>query len=82
MVKKLLALTLLLGLMQGCASFISPAGLKDSNCIGLLECVEEPEVIRIPTHAALRQLPPAEKMPVVAVYSFLDKTGQRKQSGG
>ena len=67
--------------MQGCASFVSPAGLGDSNCIRIIECVEEPKVVELPTHEELRQLPPAEKMPVVAVYKFLDKTGQRKQKG-
>ena len=82
MVKKFLSLTLLLVLIQGCASFVPPSGLDATGCISKFACVEEPEVIRIPTHAELRQLPPAEKMPVVAVYSFLDKTGQRKQSGG
>ena len=70
MVKKFLTLALLLGLIQGCASFVPPSGLDATGCIDKFACVEEPEVIRIPTHAELRQLPPAEKMPVVAVYSF------------
>ena len=41
-------------------------------------CVEEPEVIRLPSYIELLDLPPAEEMPVVAVYQFQDKTGQRK----
>ena len=41
-------------------------------------CVEEPEVIRLPSYIELLDLPPAEEMPVVAVYQFADKTGQRK----
>tara|TARA_R110000823_G_scaffold39063_10_gene104609 strand:- start:951 stop:1691 length:741 start_codon:yes stop_codon:yes gene_type:complete len=35
----------------------------------------------MPTYKELLNLPPAEKMPVIAVYSFSDKTGQRKQKG-
>ena len=41
-------------------------------------CVEEPEVIRLPSYIELLDLPPAEEMPVVAVYRFQDLTGQRK----
>ena len=41
-------------------------------------CVDMPEVIKLPAHLELLNLPPAETMPVVAVYKFLDKTGQRK----
>ena len=44
-------------------------------------CVEEPVVVRLPAYKELLNLPPAESMPVVAVYSFLDKTGQRKDVG-
>lgn len=44
-------------------------------------CVEQPEVIRLPAYKELLNLPPAENMPIVAVYSFLDKTGQRKDVG-
>ena len=80
-VKNLIFLLFFIGLIQGCASFISTTGLTDRNCVGFIECVEPPEVVELPTHEELRQLPPAEKMPVVAVYSFLDLTGQRKQKG-
>ena len=41
-------------------------------------CVEYPEVVKLPSYIQLLQLPPAEEKPVVAVYNFLDKTGQRK----
>ena len=41
-------------------------------------CVEYPEVVKFPSYIQLLQLPPAEEKPVVAVYNFLDKTGQRK----
>ena len=42
-------------------------------------CVESPVVIRLPAHLALLNLPPAKEKPVVAVYKFMDLTGQRKQ---
>ena len=43
-------------------------------------CKEGPEVVRLPSYMELLNLPPAEQMPVVAVYKFLDKTGQRKDT--
>ena len=43
-------------------------------------CVEQPEVVKLPSYINLLNLPPAENMPVVAVYNFTDKTGQRKDS--
>ncbi len=43
------------------------------------ECNDAPEIIRLPAYKELLNLPPAEVMPVVAVYQFLDKTGQRKR---
>jgi curli biogenesis system outer membrane secretion channel CsgG len=45
-------------------------------------CIEEAKEIRLPTHYELLVLPPAKTMPVVAVYQFLDKTGQRKRRDG
>ena len=80
-VRNLIFILLFAGLIQGCASFIAPGGLGATGCVGFVECVEDPKVVELPTHEELRQLPPAEKMPVVAVYSFTDKTGQRKQKG-
>ena len=82
MIKKLIVILLFAGLIQGCASIVAPGGLDTTDCVGFIECVEAPEVIELPTHEELRQLPPAEQMPVVAVYSFLDLTGQRKSAGG
>jgi curli production assembly/transport component CsgG len=43
-------------------------------------CVEGPEVVRLPSYVELLNLPPAKSKPVVAVYGFLDKKGQRKDS--
>ena len=43
-------------------------------------CINEPEVVKLPSYIELLNLPPAEQMPVVAVYDFNDKTGQRKES--
>ena len=43
-------------------------------------CVEGPEVIKLPSYIDLLALPAAKTMPVVAVYRFADKTGQRKDS--
>ena len=41
-------------------------------------CVDAPEIVKLPSFLELLNLPPAEQMPVVAVYGFNDKTGQRK----
>ena len=71
----------LLLLMSGCASVVSVKGVDDKNCVGFVECSEEPEIIELPTHEKLLGLPPAKEMPVIAIYKFLDKTGQRKQKG-
>lgn len=43
-------------------------------------CVEEAEVINLPSYLELLQLPAPDQKPVVAVYDFLDKSGQRKDS--
>ena len=80
-VKKLLFVLLGLGLLNGCASLVPPSGLDARQCVDMFECVEDPKVVRMPTYEELLNLPPAEKMPVVAVYSFPDLTGQRKQKG-
>ena len=81
-VKKLIAILLFVEFIQGCASMVAPGGLSATGCASIFECVEAPKVVELPTHEELRQLPPAEKMPIVAVYSFLDLTGQRKSVGG
>ena len=41
-------------------------------------CVDMPQVIKLPAHLELLNLPPAKERPVVAVYGFKDLTGQRK----
>ena len=41
-------------------------------------CVEYPEVVKLPAYLELLKLPPAKEKPIVAVYNFSDKTGQRK----
>ena len=66
-------------LMSGCASMVSPNGLSDRNCVDFIECVEQPEIVELPTHEQLLNLPKPDKQPIVAVYTFPDKTGQRKQ---
>ena len=45
-------------------------------------CVEFPEVVKLPSYVELLNLPPAEEKPIVAVYNFNDKTGQRKAREG
>ena len=42
-------------------------------------CVEHPTAVRLPAYLELLELPPAKEKPIVAVYSFSDLTGQRKQ---
>ena len=66
--------------LSGCASVAIPG---DEMCqTDFLECVEEPQKIELPTYRKLRYLPPAETMPVVAIYNFGDGTGQRKSQDG
>ena len=69
-------LALLPFILSGCASF-APVG--HSGCADILECVEEPEVVR-PTQKKLIELRPPNQQAVVAVYKFADLTGQRKSS--
>jgi len=45
-------------------------------------CVDNPEVVKLPSYIELMQLPPAKEKPIVAVYNFADKTGQRKAREG
>ena len=45
-------------------------------------CVDVAEVVRLPAYVELLKVPPAKEMPVVAVYGFTDKTGQRKARDG
>ena len=77
----LIATLLFSTIMSGCASMSLPNNaLTGDWCYdNVMECVEEPKQVELPTYEKLRQLPPAEVMPVVAVYQFSDLTGQRKQ---
>ena len=83
---------LLLILLSGCASVPTMREFEDEKCrnevkdvVTLIDraiphtCVEAPEIIQLPTYRQLLDLPPAETMPVVAVYNFQDLTGQRKR---
>ena len=79
---KYLSIILLAAIVSSCASIPS---MKDTCTKGIMkqhgECKEAPEVVRLPTYEELFRLPAPEKQPVVAVYSFNDQTGQRKQKG-
>jgi|TARA_B100001175_G_scaffold307864_1_gene307555 curli production assembly/transport component CsgG len=70
-------------LTTGCASVPT---VNDSCSTAIMDkigtCIEEAESVKLPTHLELLELPPADKMPIVAVYGFLDKTGQRKSKDG
>ena len=70
-------------LTTGCASVRT---VNDSCSTAIMDkigtCIEEAESVKLPTHLELLELPPADKMPIVAVYGFLDKTGQRKSKDG
>ena len=70
-------------LMSGCASVPSMTDTCSTAVMKKIgECIEEAQVVKIPTYQELADLPPADTMPVVAVYSFQDKTGQRKSKDG
>ena len=45
-------------------------------------CVDNPEVVKLPSYLELLALPKAQERPIVAVYQFQDKTGQRKAREG
>ena len=70
-------------LTTGCASVPT---VNDTCTTAIMDkigtCIEEAEAVKLPTHLELLELPPADKMPIVAVYGFLDKTGQRKSKDG
>jgi curli production assembly/transport component CsgG len=83
----LLLITLLIG---GCAS-VPQWSDRPQDCMAKpypemtnrkFICVDEPEVVDMPAYAKLLEVPPAEQMPVVAVYGFKDLTGQRKARDG
>jgi len=70
-------------LTSGCASIPSSYDSCESTVMSKVgTCIEDAKVVKIPTYQELADLPPAKVMPVVAVYGFLDKTGQRKRMDG
>ena len=71
---------LLLLLLAGCSSIPIPY-TKDCKS-DLVECIEDPKQVILPTFEKLMNLPPAESMPIVAVYPFTDQTGARKRRDG
>ena len=74
---------LIILLTSGCASIPSMQDTCDSTVMQRVgSCIEDAEVVKIPTYKELADLPPAETMPIVAVYSYIDKTGQRKRMDG
>jgi curli production assembly/transport component CsgG len=74
---------LIILLTSGCASIPSSYDSCESTVMSKVgTCIEKAEVVKIPTYQELADLPPANTMPVVAVYGFLDKTGQRKRMDG
>ena len=71
---------LLVLLLSSCASIPSMTdSCKGSGMEFYGECIEAPEIIELPTYEQLLNLPPAENMPIVAVYGCADETGQRKR---
>ena len=67
-------------LITGCASvpmYNDSCSTRFAQEFG--ECIEAPEIIQLPTYEQLLNFPPAEVMPVVAVYNFKNLTGQRKR---
>ena len=70
-------------LTSGCASVPSMQDTCNSTVMKRVgSCIEDAEVVKIPTYQELTDLPPAKIMPIVAVYGFLAKTGQRKRMDG
>ena len=76
---KVLAALLVL-LLASCASIPSMTDSCTKSGMQVYgECIEEPEIIKLPTYKELLEFPPAEIMPIVAVYNCEDLTGQRKR---
>ena len=74
---KVLAALLVL-LLASCASIPSMTDSCTKSGMQVYgECIEEPEIIKLPTYKELLEFPPAEIMPIVAVYNCEDLTGQR-----
>lgn len=82
-VRNLFLVSLLALLISSCASIVPPGGLDATDCHPKLNlaCVEKPQVVEMPTHEELKNLPSPQNPVIVAVYKYTDKTGQRKQKG-
>lgn len=81
MVVRLLSIIAII-VLSGCASFPSMTdSCKGTGMEFYGTCVEQPKVVIMPTYDKLLTLPAPEDQPVVAVYKFDDKSGQRKQKG-
>ena len=83
---RLFSLALALLIISGCSSIPQWSDTPE-DCSGPIKsrtyiCVDEPEVVDMPAYIQLLEVPPADKMPVVAVYGFKDLTGQRKARDG
>ena len=83
---RLFSLALALLIISGCSSIPQWSDTPE-DCSGPIKsrtyiCVDEPEVVDMPAYIRLLEVPPAKKMPVVAVYGFKDLTGQRKARDG
>ena len=83
---RVFSLALALLIISGCSS-IPQWSDQPEDCSGPIKsrtyiCVDEPEVVDMPAYIRLLEVPPAKKMPVVAVYGFKDLTGQRKARDG
>jgi len=80
---RLIVASFILVFLSGCASTSFPGKLSAEWCWEKnpkQECIEPPQQVELPTYKKLRELPPAETQPVVAIYTFADLTGQRKAS--
>ena len=75
----LLFVTIVLSSCAGMPSMTDSCSNTLMEYVG--ECIEKPIVVHLPTHKELLNLPAPEKQPIVAVYTFPDLTGQRKQKG-
>lgn len=80
---RLITVVSFIAILSGCASTAFPGKLSSDWCWEAnpkQECIEPPKQVELPTYKKLRNLPPAEQQPVVAIYTFADLTGQRKES--
>ena len=90
---KILTVSALIALLSGCAGFPQWSDTPqkcasdkpyvwDQFKTRKYICVDSAEPVRLPSFIDLMKLPAAKEKPVVAVYDFKDKTGQRKSREG